>query len=122
MRGHGDINFATGVTGTITLGSELPVVAGTVDIVGPGASALTVSGNNATPIFGVTTGTLDLSGLAIMNGKSASNGGGISNTSGLVTLSNVVMSNDSATSDGGAINNGGTLLASDSTSISRAFV
>jgi CSLREA domain-containing protein len=113
--GHGDINFATGVTGTITLGSELPVVAGTVDIVGPGASALTVSGNNATPIFGVTTGTLDLAGLAVMNGKSASNGGGISNTSGLVTLSNVVMSNDSATSDGGAINNGGTLLASDST-------
>lgn len=113
--GRGDVAFATGVTGTITLASELPTIAGTVDLVGPGANVLTVSGNNANPVFGVTNGTLDISGLAIMNGKSASNGGGISNNSGLVTLDNAVLSNDSATSDGGAVNNGGTLLVNNST-------
>jgi CSLREA domain-containing protein len=113
--GHADIDFAPAVTGTITLGSELPVISGEADIVGPGANALTVSGNNATPIFGVTSGTLDISGLTIANGKSASNGGAIANTSGLVTLSNAYLSGNSATSDGGAINNGGTLLVSDST-------
>jgi hypothetical protein len=113
--GHADIGFANPVTGTITLASELPVITGVADIVGPGASVLTVSGNNATPIFGVTSGTLDISGLTIANGKSASNGGAIANTSGLVTLSNAYLSGNSATSDGGAIDNGGTLLVSDST-------
>jgi CSLREA domain-containing protein len=113
--GHGDIGFANGLTGTIALSSELPVISGTVDIVGPGANLLTVSGNSANMIFGVTSGTLDLSWLTIANGKSASNGGAISNASGLVTLNNVVLSGNSATSDGGAIFNGGTVLASDST-------
>ena len=113
--GHGDIKFANGVTGTITIGSQLPVISGVADIIGPGATALTVSGNNVYPIFGVTSGTLDISGLSIANGKSASNGGAIANTSGLVTLSNAVLSGNSATSDGGAIYSGGTVLAIDST-------
>jgi CSLREA domain-containing protein len=113
--GHADIAFASGVTGTITLTSALPAITGAADIVGPGANMLMVSGNSAYPVFSVTSGTLDIAGLAIVNGKSASNGGAINNTSGLVTVTNAAISNNTATSDGGAVNNGGTLLAIDST-------
>ncbi len=113
--GHADIGFASGVGGTITLASALPAISGMADIVGPGANLLMVSGNNLYPAFNVTTGTLDLAGLSMVNGKSASNGGAIQNTSGLVTLSNVVLSNNTAVSNGGAINNGGTVIASDTT-------
>ena len=113
--GHADIQFAAGVSGTITLASALPAISGTADIVGPGANLLTVSGNNLYPAFNVTTGTLNLAGLSIANGKSASNGGAIQNTSGFVTLSNAALSNNTATSSGGAINNGGTVLVSDTT-------
>lgn len=113
--GNGDIGFANGVSGTITLASALPAVSGTADIVGPGANLLMVSGNNLYPVFNVTTGTLDLAGLSIANGKSASNGGAIQNTSGFVTLSNAALSNNTATSNGGAINNGGTVIASGTT-------
>ena len=114
-QGDADIIFAPAVTGTIKLGSELPTITGEVDIIGPGASVLTVSGNSAVPVFGITTGTLDISGLTIANGKSASNGGGINNTAGLVTLTNAVLTGNSAVSDGGAIDNGGVVLAIDST-------
>lgn len=113
--GAEDIVFASAVTGTIKLGSELPVVTGVADLVGPGANLLTISGNSANPVFGVTNGTLDIAGLTIAGGKSASNGGGINNTTGLVTLTNAVLSGNAAVSDGGAIDNGGVVLASDST-------
>ncbi|MFP5230441.1 MAG: beta strand repeat-containing protein [Acidobacteriota bacterium] len=113
--GFADIAFAKSVTGTITLASALPAVSGMANIVGPGANLLTVSGNNASQIFNVTNGTLDISGLSIVNGKSASNGGAIENANGLVTLTNAAVSNSSATSDGGAIDNHGVVLASDTT-------
>lgn len=113
--GAADIVFASGVTGTIKLGSELPVITGTADLVGPGANVLTVSGNSANPVFGVTSGTLDLAGLTIANGKSASNGGAIDNTGGFVTLTSAALSGNVAASNGGAVSNGGTLLVSDST-------
>ena len=113
--GHADIAFASGLTGTITLASALPAISGTADLVGPGANLLTVSGNNAYQVFNVTTGTLDIAGLSIANGKSASNGGAIENANGLVTLSKASVSNSSATSDGGAIDNHGTVLAIDTT-------
>src|SRR5262244_2100048 len=45
MAGADIINFAAGVTGTITLGSALPPITQDVTIHGPGASVLTVSGN-----------------------------------------------------------------------------
>jgi CSLREA domain-containing protein len=113
--GHADIQFGAGVTGTITLGSALPALSGTADLIGPGANVLTVSGNNAYPVFNVTTGTLDVTGLTIANGKSASSGGAIENTGGLVTLTNAWLSNNTAASNGGAVDNGGTVLASGTT-------
>src|SRR5690348_12350490 len=45
---------ATGVTGTITLHSVLPSITQALTITGPGASLLTVNGNELGSIFKVT--------------------------------------------------------------------
>ena len=113
--GHGDIVFATAVTGTITLGSALPAISGAVNVVGPATGSLTISGNSAYQVFSVTTGSLDLSDLTIAHGKSASTGGAINNTAGAVSLTNVLLSSNNATTLGGAIDNGGALMINDST-------
>src|SRR5262245_17028738 len=55
MAGADIINFAAGVTGTITLGSALPVITGDVTINGPGAGVLTVSGANSFRVFIIIT-------------------------------------------------------------------
>jgi hypothetical protein len=115
--GNGDIDFASGLSGTITLGGSLPSIstAGSVDIVGPGANLLSVSGALTYPILNIAGGTVDISGLTLTGGKTTASGGGIDNTGGTLTLSNSVVSSNSATSNGGAINNGGSMLVSNST-------
>lgn len=61
------INIA--LAGTITLSSELPIIAKTITINGYNTGT-TVSGNNATRIFTVqiATGTVTLNGINILNG------------------------------------------------------
>jgi CSLREA domain-containing protein len=115
--GNGDIDFASGLSGTITLGGSLPAISttGSVDIVGPGANLLSVSGALTYPILNIAAGTVDISGLTITGGKTTASGGGIDNTGGTLTLSNSVVSSNSATNDGGAVNNGGSMLVSNST-------
>jgi len=114
--GNGDINFAAGLSGTITLGAALPAIntSGSVNILGPGANQLAVSGANAYQVFNIAGGTVDIYGLTL-GGKSTSSGAGINNTGGTLTRNKVAVSNSSATTNGGAIYNGGTLLASNST-------
>jgi hypothetical protein len=73
------ITFQEGLTGTIALtGGELEITDG-LKINGPGADALTVSGNNASRVFQVEPGaTVRLSGLTIAGGNAGiGNGGGI---------------------------------------------
>jgi CSLREA domain-containing protein len=115
--GNGDIDFASGMSGSITLGGSLPTVSttGSVDIVGPGANLLSVSGAGTYPILNVAAGTVDISGLTITSGTTTASGGGVNNTGGTLTLSNSVLSSNSATTSGGAINNAGSMLVSDST-------
>ena len=69
--GNGDIDFASGLGGTITLGGALPTIntAGSVNIVGPGANLLSVSGASAYPVLNIAGGTVDISGLTITGGK-----------------------------------------------------
>jgi hypothetical protein len=122
------INFS--VTGTITLTSgELAIGGslGSLNVVGPGATNLTVSGNNVSRVLEVLSGAaVNVSGLTIAKGYTngtASNisvsGGGILN-SGTLTLSNCVVSNNVAAGyyngsvlggngSGGGIQNNGTL-------------
>jgi hypothetical protein len=83
---------------TITLMTSELQISDSVTISGPGASMLTVSGNNSSRIFNIGTGPYDvtISGLTLANGMSVV-GGGISNSSaGTVTLSHTVVSGNSA--------------------------
>ncbi|MGC2544486.1 MAG: MBG domain-containing protein, partial [Silvibacterium sp.] len=114
----GDINFASGVTGTITLGSALPQIGGQVNIIGPGASTLTVSGGNSAAvgsIFEVNAGAqTSFSGLTIANGNTTVYGGGIFNR-GTLAVSNSTFSGNSATYGGAIVAYTGTLSVSGST-------
>ena len=83
------INFS--VTGTISLTSgELELCKGLI-LAGPGASGLTLSGNNASRVFSICTNTtVTIQGLTIANGYST-NGGGIYNDGGTLNLTNCVL-------------------------------
>ncbi|HYV10588.1 MAG TPA: choice-of-anchor Q domain-containing protein [Pyrinomonadaceae bacterium] len=134
----------TGLTGTITLGSALPNITADVSIIGPGASQLTISGNNLFRVFSLTlgSGVVSFSGLTIANGRINDVGGGIYNQSsanvnvtdstinnnfailgggfansstGTFTLTNSTVSNNSAGTGGGCYNGLGTLNVISST-------
>ena len=83
---------------TITLASTLVLseTAGPEVIDGPGASLVTVSGNNAVEVFSVDSGvTATLTGLTISGGL-ATQGGGLSVDGGTVSLTNVTVINNQA--------------------------
>ena len=109
-------------TGTITLLSALPAIAADMTITGPGATSLTVSGNNSTTvgtIFTINSGTVSISGLTIANGNSnaVNAGGGILND-GTLTVNNCTIAGNSGIgtgNEGGGITNFGTLTVSSST-------
>jgi hypothetical protein len=73
-------NYRIGITvsGTITLASALPALNNTKILIdGPGASMLTVSGNNQFVVFFSTAGTTTLRNLTVANGLAkGGNGGG----------------------------------------------
>src|SRR5262245_16011417 len=103
------ISFASSLLGqTITLtGGELAITKN-LDVEGPGANQLTVSGNGASRVFDVSGGvTVTIAGLTITDGLAngsspvlASAGGGILNF-GSLTLANDVLSNNQAVGDAG---------------------
>ena len=97
------------VAGTITLTTGMLTIGKNLTITGPGASSLTISGNNSSTVFSISAGTaVNISGLTVSNGNAGpDDGGGILN-SGTLTLTNVTISNNSAKGGGGIVN-GGTL-------------
>ena len=120
------ITFSNTVTGSITLLSGELLVNKSLTIAGPGAGALTVSGNNSNRVFDIATTTgsqiVALSGLTIANGRIDTNfgtgislggGGGIfeSLPAGTLTVSQCILSNNNAAYDaGGILNANGTLF------------
>src|SRR5262245_12897821 len=103
------INFAPGLAGqTITLINGELTITRSLDIEGPGANRLTVSGNGASRVFDVSGGvTVTIAGMTITDGLAngsspviASTGGGILNF-GTLTLANDVLSNNRAVGDVG---------------------
>src|SRR5439155_20606033 len=111
------IIFSNTVTGTITLGSELSISAG-VTILGPSAKVLTISGNNSTRVFDITSGTNSISGLTIANGYMLlANGPGIQNAGASLTIQNCVFSNNSCPGGGG----GGLFSQSPATILNSTF-
>jgi hypothetical protein len=126
------IVFQSGVTGTITVGSPLPV-SGTngITIQGPGASVLAISGGDTQQVFAVTSPRSDathneIDGLTITHGHTAANGGAIGWIPGSssnqnhplpLTLNNDVISDSVATGshNGGGIYSEGPLSLSNTT-------
>jgi hypothetical protein len=113
------IEFAPGLNGTITLTQGLLTVTKSLEIHGPGASLLTVSGNHHSGVFDIVSGadpqTVSLSDLTIADGTGvlvAPNltvGGGLLNNGSVVTLTRLIVTGSSAT-DGGGIDNLGTMV------------
>ena len=96
-----------GVSGTITLTTDLLLVEKSINISGPGASNLAIDGNHARRAFYIGWGrTVTISGLAISNGY-AVDGGGIWNNHGTLTINNSTLSGNSATDGGAILNDGG---------------
>jgi hypothetical protein len=103
------IDFTPGLTGTINLNSVLNITQA-VEIDGPGAGVITLSGRNLNQVFVInTTNQVTITDLTIANGRSSFAGGAIYNFAPL-TLSRVTFVNNQS-SDGGALYNRGSAAA-----------
>jgi uncharacterized repeat protein (TIGR01451 family)/CSLREA domain-containing protein len=94
------------VTGTITLTLGELTVDKNLTITGPGASSLTVSGNDAFRVFEIGWGVnATISGLTIRDGqaKDVNGGGGILKQGGALTVSNCTFLDNKADVYGGAV-------------------
>jgi hypothetical protein len=104
--GH-TITFAAGVSGTITLASALPAFTQDLQIVGPGADVLAVSGAGRSRIFWVGAGvSATISGLAIADGFAVAGGGGIGSV-GTLTVDNCTFTGNAASASLPGYGNGG---------------
>ncbi len=99
--GLADINFAQGLSGSITMSPVSAVEpTGAVNIIGPGANVLTIVGDGTDPVF-VVTGQSNISGLTITGGANPSGTGGGVLDSGNLTLSNVMVTGNAAAGGSG---------------------
>jgi hypothetical protein len=118
----------TGVAGTITLTSGQLAITDAVTITGPGAGALTISGDSASRIFSIDSSgsSVGISGLTLVDGRAMNSdpvspsGGAVLNSAGTVTLNDMViggsvLGTNLADGSGGGISNLGTLTISNST-------
>lgn len=102
------IEFAAGLTGTVALTDQLTLDT-EMTINGPGASVISISGNDITRIFNIAdgAGNIALRDLTLTNGLASageSRGGAIFLDSGNnLLLERVVIANSSSTGAGGAI-------------------
>jgi hypothetical protein len=107
------IVFAPSLDGqTITLTSDQLTINKTLDIEGPGASLLAISGSDTNRVFAIEGGAVTIAGLTITHGQANVYGGGVLNHANL-TLTNDVFADNTAmpgggsnTIEGGAVNNG----------------
>ncbi len=104
--GADTITFQAGLTGTITLTTGQLAVSDSVDIQGPGAGAISVSGNDASRVFYLynNLGPIDItiSGLTVTGG-SADFGAGIANVRENLILDGVLITGNAATGNGGGL-------------------
>ena len=92
-------------------GTEL-LISDSLSIIGPGATQLTISGNNTSRIITVDSGvTVELSGLTLLDGQTPSSDGNAIDNDGVLTVTNCIFSNNFAEASGfgGAIMNTNTL-------------
>jgi hypothetical protein len=99
------ITFASGLSGTITLGSQLPDITYPTTIQGPGAGELAISGNDANRILHLHSATsgfpVTISGLTLTHGNAGVEPGGAINTfNSALTISGSVLSGNTAAGSG----------------------
>ena len=122
-----DVIDLTGVTGTITLATELPYIGYGLTITGPGASLLTISGGNAVGVFtiyGSSDYTVNITGLTIADGASFQ-GAGINLPTLFpfqvgVYVTACIFSNNHASTIGGAIFSSNRLSVTNCTFLNNA--
>jgi len=113
------INLA--VNGTITLTSGELLIGRNLIIAGPGATFLTVSGNNASHVFNISYGIgVNISNLSISNGRGNQTDAGGINNNGTLTLNNCTLSSNQADSRGGGIYNGGFVTMNNCTIVNNS--
>ncbi len=111
---YGGSIIAFSTSGVITLASPLPAISDDVQILGPGANNLTISGNDAVQVFQVDgDATATIAGLTIASGVAAS--GGAIFSAGTLTVSDCAFAGNSAQMGGGGIDNVGALTVTNST-------
>src|SRR5207248_1969305 len=94
------ITFAPSATGTILLSSTL-VLTKSLTILGPGAAALAIDGNNAVGVFSVYSGAaVTLEGLTLQRGRAGVGGGAIYAGSANLTLTNSTLRDNTVVSNG----------------------
>src|SRR5206468_3409708 len=109
------ITFDNGVTGTITLSSSLSLDSKALTIQGPGASLLTIDGNNVGSVFALTAPPVGsaspttISGLTIQHGASDRGGGIFAGSNTILTVEDSVITNNAA--NGSGIGAGGGIAA-----------
>jgi len=140
--GLDNINFDASLTGgTILLTSGYLTITDDLNILGLGATNLTISGNNSSNVFIIGAVAVQIDGLTISGGRSTSGGaignngkltltnstitsnsaylgggGGIYSVDGTLTIINSIISNNIAENDagGGIYSYGGTVSVTDS--------
>jgi len=109
--GSGADVITLNVSGTYTLllanGGEIDVTSD-IDIVEGGGVSATISGNNTSRVFNISTagGNLTLTGLVVQNGSDTTAGGCIqvgASSGGAITFNNGTLQNCVTTNSGGAI-------------------
>ena len=105
------INFAPALSGaTLTLASQLTLLGQTLDASSLPAG-LTISGNNATRLFSMGSGTTNvLIGLNLTGGNGSGGNGGAIQNDGRLTLLQCALYDNTGVQFGGAIINGSGLL------------
>ncbi len=101
------INFAPNVTGTITLTQGQITISdpGGLNLDGPGAGTLSVSGGGASGIFAISASSgnpaVSISGLTLTDGTSSNPGGAIDDSTSPLTLTDDTISGNTAARGGG---------------------
>jgi hypothetical protein len=102
--GADTIVFKTGLTGTITMADDPQAIAEGVSIQGPGASQVTVDGDDTYRTFELETAIGDpvaISGLTLTNAYTQSSGAAIYNYGSDLTVANSVITDSYATDSSG---------------------
>ncbi|MBI3463439.1 MAG: right-handed parallel beta-helix repeat-containing protein [Planctomycetes bacterium] len=102
--GKDTVVFKAGMEGTIKLTSGHIYIADSLFLDGPGASKITIDGNQNGSIF-YSTNPTTMDGLTLVNGKSTSYGGAIQTGDDLHLSGMVIMGNSAATDGGGVYGN-----------------